>query len=98
MIAVTDHADGCVLPVHAQPGARRNAIVGEHAASLKVAVTAPADQGKANQALIAVLCDALGLKKAQVELIAGPVSREKKFLLRGVQAEAVRKKLQAALG
>lgn len=98
MIAVTDHADGCILSVRAQPGARRNGIVGEHAGALKLAVTAPPDQGKANQALIEVLCDVLGLKKSQVELIAGLASREKKFLLHGVKADEVRKKLQAAIG
>jgi len=84
VIEVTSHAEGCVLAVRAQPGARRDAVIGEHNGALKVAVSAPPDKGKANEAIAAVLCAALGLKKTQVELIAGLTSRDKKFLLRGV--------------
>src|SRR5438105_2714360 len=86
MIRISDHAEGCILAVRAQPRARRNAILGQQAGSLKIAVTAPPDQGRANQALVEVLCAQLGLKKSQVELISGPTSREKKFLVRGMTA------------
>jgi len=86
VIQVTEHPEGCVLAVRAQPGARRNGIVGEQAGCLKVAVTAPPDQGRANKALVEVLAEALQLKRSQVELVSGPTSREKKFLLRGVSA------------
>ena len=41
MIAVTAHAEGSLLPVRAQPGARKTAVLGEQAGALKVAVTAP---------------------------------------------------------
>lgn len=40
MIALADHADGVVLPVRAQPGARRSGVQGEQAGALKVAVAA----------------------------------------------------------
>ena len=43
MIAIGEHAEGCVLPVRAQPGARQAAVVGEQAGALKVAVMAPPD-------------------------------------------------------
>ena len=49
MIAVTDHAEGCVLPVRAQPGARRAGVQGEQAGALKIAVTAPPEDGRANR-------------------------------------------------
>ena len=97
MIQVADHPAGCVVAVRAQPGAKRNAVVGEQASRLKVAVTAPADQGKANRALVDVLADALGLKRSQVELRSGPAQREKKFLLRGVTADQARALLHAIL-
>ncbi len=86
MILVHDHPEGCVLSVRAQPGARRNGIVGAQGGSLKVAVTAPADQGKANKALLDVIAKGLGLKRSQVELVGGPAQREKRFLVRGVTA------------
>ncbi len=97
MIALTAHADGCVLSVRAQPGARRRAVVGEQNGALKIAVTAPADQGRANKALIEYLAEALDLKKSHVELVSGGASRDKRFLLRGATIEQVRLRLAALL-
>jgi uncharacterized protein (TIGR00251 family) len=84
MIEITPHAEGCILHVRAQPGARKARIVGGQGQSLKVAVTAPAEQGRANQALIEVLRDALNLKRSQLALVSGETSREKRFLVRGL--------------
>jgi uncharacterized protein (TIGR00251 family) len=83
VIQITAHALGAVLPVRAQPGARRAGIVGEQAGSLKVAVTAPAEDGRANKALLEVLRDGLDLKRSQIELLSGHTSRAKRFLIRG---------------
>jgi uncharacterized protein (TIGR00251 family) len=84
LIAITAHAEGSVIGVRAQPGARKNGVAGEHNGLLKVAVTAPADKGRANDALVVVLAAALGVKRSQIELISGPTSREKKYLIRGI--------------
>ena len=84
MIAITEHAEGCVLPVRAQPGARKAGVLGEQAGALKVAVTAPPEDGRANKALLEALREALGLKRSQVELLGGATSRDKRFLIRGV--------------
>jgi uncharacterized protein (TIGR00251 family) len=97
MIAVTPHAEGCLLPVRAQPGARKNSILGEQAGALKVAVTAPPEDGRANQALTEALREALGLKRSQVELVGGAKSRQKSFLIRGLRPEELRAKLAALL-
>ena len=86
MIAITEHPEGCILPVRAQPGARKNALIGEHNGALKVAVTAPADRGKANDALVELLRTALKVKRSQIELIAGPASHDKRFLIRGLSS------------
>jgi uncharacterized protein (TIGR00251 family) len=93
MIELTEHGEGCILPVRAQPGARRSGIQGEQNGALKVAVTAPPEDGRANQALVEVLREALGLKRSQVELIAGQTSRDKRFLIRGLSCEQLRAKL-----
>lgn len=89
-LQITDHAEGCLLSVRAQPGAKRDAIVGLHAGMLKVAVTAPPDKGRANEAILAVLIESLDLKRSQIELWSGATSREKKFLVRGMKAEETR--------
>jgi uncharacterized protein (TIGR00251 family) len=98
MIAVTEHAEGCVLAVRAQPGAKRNGVVGEQNDALKVAVTAPADEGRANKALVEVLAEALGVRKSQVELIVGTKSRDKKFLVRAVSPDELRARLTRLTG
>jgi uncharacterized protein len=86
MIALEEHAEGVVLPVRAQPGARRNEIRGDQQGALKVCVTQVAEKGKANKAVIEVLCDELGLRKSQLELLSGETSQQKKFLVRGLTA------------
>src|SRR5436853_7311073 len=84
MIEVTEHAEGCVLAVRAQPGARKAGVLGGQAGALKVAVTAPPEDGRANKALVEVLREGLGLKRSQVELLSGATGRDKRFLIRGV--------------
>jgi uncharacterized protein (TIGR00251 family) len=97
MIVITEQAAGCILPVRAQPGSRRSGVQGEQAGALKVAVTAPADQGRANKALIEVLREVLGLKRSQVELLSGTTSRGKRFLIRGLGKADLEERLARAL-
>src|SRR5438132_14295769 len=87
MIAIKEHAAGCILPVHAQPRARKAGILGEHAGALKVAVTAPPEDGRANKALAQLLAKTLGFKRSQVELLSGETSRKKRYLIQMRKAE-----------
>ena len=86
-------ADGVTLAVHAQPGAKKTAIVGIYGdgakAQLKIAVQAPPVEGRANEALIAFLAKTFGLPKGAVALVSGELSRNKVFLLRGVTTARV---------
>lgn len=88
MIRLEQRTEGTVLPVRAQPGARRNAILGEHDGALRVAVTAAADKGRANAALVELLSKTFGIAKSSVELVSGPTSRQKRFLLRNVTIDS----------
>ena len=97
MIELSDYPDGAVLPVRAQPGAAKNGIRGEQNGMLKVAVTQVAEKGKANKALVEVLAKGLGLKKSQGELIAGELSSQKRFLIRGVSREELAARIDAAI-
>lgn len=96
MIRLEPHAEGVLLPVHAQPGARRAALCGEHAGCLKVAVTKAPEKGRANQALVEVLCEKLGLSRSQVVLLAGPCGRRKQFLIRGLDTAELARRIAAA--
>ncbi|HEU5116747.1 MAG TPA: DUF167 domain-containing protein [Isosphaeraceae bacterium] len=93
MIALESHAEGVILPVRAKPGAKRNAIEGEHGGALKVSVTAPPEDGRANEAIVAFLADAWKLKRSQITLVSGASSRAKRFLIRGVTPEEIRASL-----
>jgi uncharacterized protein (TIGR00251 family) len=98
MIALGDHAEGFVLPVRAQPGARRPGVQGEQNGALKVAVAEPPEDGRANRALVEALRRALGVKRSQVELVGGPTSRDKRFLIRGLTRPELEQRLAALLG
>ena len=98
MLTLTDHPDGVILPVRAQPGARKNAIVGEQARVLKIAVTAPPEDGRANRALVELLREALGLKRSQVELLSGEKGRDKRFLIRGMTVAELQGRVAELIG
>lgn len=86
------HTAGVILSVRAQPGARKSAVIGRYGeaeqAQLKIAVHAPAREGRANEALITFVADCFDLPKTAVELVAGASSRSKLLLLRGVSVKA----------
>ncbi len=90
MIELSATPDGVLLPVQGQPGARRNAIVGEHAGRLKVAVTQVAEKGKATQAIRELLAESLGIAPSRVTLIQGDTQPCKLFLLEAVTLVRVR--------
>ena len=93
MIAAVPHARGVVVPVLAQPGSKRDGIIGERAGAVRVAVTAPPEKGKANAAIQTVLAIALGCKASQVTLLSGDTSRRKRFLIDGITADDITRRL-----
>lgn len=89
--------DGVTLRVRAQPGARKNALTGVREDELCVAVTAPPDKGRANDAIAKLLAKTLGVSRGSVQLVAGPMNRHKRFAVRGVERAGVLATLQTAL-
>jgi uncharacterized protein (TIGR00251 family) len=95
MIELETTSEGVILPVRAQPGARKNSITGVHAGRLKVAVTQAPEKGKANQALLQLLAELLEIKRSQITLISGESSRHKRFLITGVDPSTLERRLSA---
>jgi uncharacterized protein len=90
-ISIRDTREGCVLSVRVHPGARKNAITGVHDGGLKISLTTPPADGRANEALIAFLADRLGVPRARISLLTGASSRSKTLRITGLtvpQAEA----------
>ena len=88
-------SDGKVLlPLHVQPGAKRDALAGLYGdQAVKLATTAPPVDGKANAALRKLLSKWLGIPQAQIELKSGLTGRDKQFVISGLSQEDITKKL-----
>lgn len=97
MVSLELRDAGVILPVRAQPGAKKNALTGEHAGQLKVSVTQAPEKGKANAAILEVLADALNLKRSQIAMISGETSSQKKFLVTGITVEELQSRIAAKL-
>ena len=87
MIQCKIEGDGVLVPVSAQPGASRDRIVGEYNGALKIAVTQPPERGRANDAIAALLAEALGVRASAVALVSGETTRNKMFKVRGITTE-----------
>jgi hypothetical protein len=70
-----------LMRIWVQPGAKRDEVVGLHQESLKIRLSAPAVDNKANTALVNFVATLLGLKRNQVSLDAGHTSRGKTIRL-----------------
>lgn len=69
--------------IRVSPGARRPAVGGVHGDSLIVRVTARAVEGRATDAALRAVADALGLRSRAVTLVTGATSREKVIDIEG---------------
>ena len=68
-----------LLDCHLQPGAKRAEFAGQHGERLKIRISAPPVDGKANAAVLRVLAEHLGLPRARITLVAGTTARIKRF-------------------
>lgn len=83
-LTIRPHAEGATLCVRAQPKAKRDAVGGARGGALKVSVTAPPEDGRANAAVLDALRAALKLPRGALELLSGQTSRDKVVLVRGL--------------
>lgn len=83
---------GVLLDCLIQPRASRDRIAGVHDNRLKIQITAPPVDGKANKHLIAYIAKVTGLAKSRISVINGDTGRRKTCLLQGLEAlpEALR--------
>jgi uncharacterized protein len=85
-----EHRDGCaVFAVRVAPRGSRNAIEGEHSGALKVRLTAPPVEGRANEALRRLLAAHLNVPVNAIEIVAGKSSRTKRIAVAGVSPAQV---------
>ncbi len=97
MITVRDSSAGATFQVKVQPRAKKNAIVGEVGDALKLALTAPPLEGRANEACVAFLAELLNVPRSSVTIAAGQSSRKKIIRVAGIPAAEVQQRLTRAM-
>lgn len=86
------------LKLRVSPGAAAASVVGRHGAAWKVRVTAAPEDGKANDAVVRLLADTLGVRAADVSIVSGHGSRDKTVALEGIDPRQIERRLAAASG
>lgn len=84
--------DGIYIPCWVQPKASANAVKGIHGDALKISLTSPPVDGKANAALCAFFAEKLSVPKSAVRITAGLSSRKKRVFVPGVSINDFLKK------
>ena len=92
MIPIRDTPAGATFQVKVHPRARKNTITGVVGEALKLALTAPPVDGRANEACIAYLAEFLNVARSSVTIAAGESSRNKVIRVAGLCAEEVRRR------
>ncbi|MBC8263994.1 MAG: YggU family protein [Anaerolineales bacterium] len=90
---ITEAGGGVTFAVRVVPRSSKNEIVGVHGDALKVRLTAPPVEGRANEDLIAFLAQRLGVRKSEVEIVAGAASRRKMIRITGLLVQEVEERL-----
>jgi uncharacterized protein (TIGR00251 family) len=84
------------LELRVVPGARRPGVVGRHGAAWKIKVTAPPEDGRANQAMLGLLADTLRLPRRAISIVSGHGSRDKVVACDGLTAAEIEARLRTA--
>jgi len=93
MIPVREATTGLSFAVKVHPRARKNAITGTVGDALKLSLTAPPVEGKANQAVVEFFADFFQISRSSVTITSGETSRLKVVRITGITAEQLRQKL-----
>ena len=93
MIPIRDTAGGATFAVKVQPRAKKNAIVGELGDTLKLALTAPPVEGRANEACIEFFANLLDVPRSSITIASGETSRRKVIRIAGIAAHELRRRI-----
>jgi hypothetical protein len=94
MIPIRDSSTGTTFAVKVHPRAKKNAITGEVGDALKLALTAPPVEGKANEACIEFFANLLKVPRSSVTIASGASSRNKVVRIAGLLADEVRRRIE----
>jgi uncharacterized protein (TIGR00251 family) len=93
MFAIYESPDGVRFSVRVHPRAKKNAITGELGEALKVSLTSPPIEGRANEACIEFFAKLLKVPRSSVTIASGQSSRNKVIRVAGLSGEELRKRI-----
>ncbi len=93
MIPIRENAGAVSFAVKVHPRAKKNTIAGEVGDALKISLTTPPIEGRANKACIELLAETLNVPRSSVTIAAGQSSRNKVVRVAGLTLEQVRERL-----
>jgi uncharacterized protein (TIGR00251 family) len=94
-----DGKKGAALAIRVTPRARRNEVAGIlNDGTIRIRLTAPPVEGKANEALVKFLSSILGISKSRIEIVAGQTGRDKLVSLLDMNPETAQQKILESLG
>jgi uncharacterized protein len=94
LIPISDHPLGATFPIRVQPRAARTAITGTVGDALKVSLSAPPLDGRANAAVVEFFSEVLSVPRSAVQVVAGERSRNKIVRIAGCSGAEVQRKLR----
>jgi uncharacterized protein (TIGR00251 family) len=90
---IDDTPAGAMFEIKVHPRAKKNAITGEVGDALKLSLTAPPVEGRANDACIEFLAEFLKVPRGSITITAGQSSRNKRIRVAGLSAAELRRRL-----
>jgi len=94
MIEIQERGAAVTFSVRVHPRAKKNAITGELGDTLKLSITTPPVDGRANEACIVFFAKLLKVPQSSVTIASGQTSRNKVIRVAGVNGQYVRDRLQ----
>ena len=93
MVEITEKDGAVTFRLRVQPRAARDEVAGEHNGAIKLRISAPPVEGRANDACRRLIAKLVGVSPSRVEIIAGESSKDKVIRVHNVTAERIRARL-----
>ena len=94
MVTIHDTPSAATFVVKVHPRAKKNAITGEIGDALKLSLTPPPIEGRANEACIEFFAKLLKVPRSSVTIASGQASRAKVIRVSGLSAEEVHRRIR----
>ena len=98
LVSLRADAGGVLLPVRAQPRARREGVLGLRAGAVRIGTSSPPEDNRATESIGRFLADWLGVPRSAVRCVVGPHHRDKLYRIAGLTPTQAGARLRESLG